>query len=81
MLVFQDLGQLEGTYPRARSLMANAATLVAFGVNDMATAQLLSERIGPTTVRAFSEGMSQAVHKVMTGQVQAGLAEAWVGPS
>jgi type IV secretion system protein VirD4 len=76
MLIFQDLGQLEATYPKARSLISNAATLVAFGVNDIATAEMLSKRIGATTVAARSEGLSQGTTQVVAGQAQAGLAEA-----
>ena len=76
MLIFQDLGQLEATYRKARSMVANAATLVAFGVNDMETAKTLSERIGPTTVTALSEGLSQPAERIGAGTTQAGLAEA-----
>ncbi|MGE0697569.1 MAG: type IV secretory system conjugative DNA transfer family protein [Hyphomicrobiaceae bacterium] len=76
MLIFQDLGQLEATYPRARSLMANAATLVAFGVNDMATARLISERVGQTTVAARNAGASQARDEVLAHRLQAGTSEA-----
>lgn len=76
MLIFQDLGQLESTYPKARSLISNAATMVAFGVNDIETAKMLAERIGATTVTARSEGLSQYTGQVVSGQTQAGLAEA-----
>lgn len=76
MLIFQDLGQLEAIYPKARSLMANAATLVAFGINDMATATMLSERIGATTVVARSESVSQESRDLVGGRVQEGFAEA-----
>ena len=76
MLIFQDLGQLEGTYPRARSVIANAATPVAVGVNDMETARMLSDRIGQTTVAAKNEGISQRTTQVMAAQAQNGLAEA-----
>jgi len=59
MLVFQDLGQLEALYPKARSLIANARCHVAFGVNDMPTAKMLSERLGQATVETRSAGYSQ----------------------
>jgi len=59
MLVFQDLGQLEALYPKSRSLIANARCHVAFGVNDMATAKMLSERLGQATVQTRSAGYSQ----------------------
>jgi type IV secretion system protein VirD4 len=76
MLIFQDLGQLEATYPKARSLISNAATLVTIAVNDTETAEMLSKRIGATTVAARSEGLSQGTTQVVAGQAQAGLAEA-----
>lgn len=76
LIVFQDLGQLEGTYPKARSLIANAATLVTFGVNDSSTAKMLSERIGQTTVVARSAGVSQRCNDLMPDRTQDGHAEA-----
>ena len=60
ILVFQDLDQLEKTYPKARSLIANAGCLVAFGVNDFETAALLSKNLGNRTVATTSQGQSQA---------------------
>ncbi len=76
LIVFQDLGQLEGTYPKARSLIANSATLVTFGVNDSSTAKMLSERIGQTTVVARSAGVSQRCNDLMPDRTQDGHAEA-----
>ena len=59
LLVFQDLDQLERTYPKARSIIANATVKVAFGVNDIATAKMLSETIGKATTQSHSQGKSQ----------------------
>ncbi|NJO33343.1 MAG: type IV secretory system conjugative DNA transfer family protein, partial [Rhodospirillales bacterium] len=76
MLIFQDVHQLEATYPRARSIIANSAVQVAFAVNDDATARMLSERLGQTTVTSRSSGMSQPWDALLHHQAQAGFAEA-----
>jgi type IV secretion system protein VirD4 len=59
LLVFQDLDQVQKTYPKARSMIANAACKVAFGVNDLETAKMLAETIGKKTVRSHSAGQSR----------------------
>lgn len=51
ILVFQDLNQLRRTYPKADSIIANANCKVAFGVNDIESANTLAESIGKTTYR------------------------------
>jgi type IV secretion system protein VirD4 len=52
----QDLDQLEKTYPKARSMIANCAVRQAFNVQDPVTAKMLSEMLGTKTVRAQSSG-------------------------
>jgi len=55
-LFAQDLDQLEKTYPKARSMIANCAVRQAFNPQDPLTARLLSEMLGVTTVTTTSEG-------------------------
>jgi type IV secretion system protein VirD4 len=76
MLVFQDLGQMQSVYPKARSMIANAAVRIAFGVRDLETAEMLSNMVGATTVRGRSEGQYQNVDDLMAQRRQAGLSEA-----
>lgn len=72
VLVFQDLDQLEKTYPKARSIIANAGCLVAFGINDFQTAELLSRNLGHQTVTTSSSGHSQAWDEVVATRHNAG---------
>lgn len=78
ILVFQDLGQVRQHYGEdgARTFVANSGAQVAFGVNDTTTARELAETIGMTTVRARSEGLSQANTDLYRAQQQAGASEA-----
>ena len=56
VVIFQDLGQLQATYRKWRSLIANAACQVFFGVNDQDTAELVSKMVGECTVDVRSVG-------------------------
>lgn len=60
IMVWQDLDQLERTYSRARSIIANAGCKVAFNVSDIETARVLADSIGYTTILSHSAGRSQA---------------------
>src|SRR5690606_136230 len=60
-LFVQDLDQLQKTYPKARSMIANCAVRQAFNVQDPETAKLLSDMLGTATVRMHSEGQSSPV--------------------
>lgn len=55
-LFVQDLDQLQKTYPKARSMIANCAVRQAFNVQDPDTAKLLSDMLGTATVQMQSEG-------------------------
>jgi type IV secretion system protein VirD4 len=55
-LFFQDLDQLQKTYVRWRSMIANCNVRQAFGVSDYLTAYELSMMLGQRTVRAWSQG-------------------------
>lgn len=59
-LFFQDLAQLEKTYRKWRSIVANCAVRQAFNVADSETARELSALLGVATVRVDSEGRSAA---------------------
>lgn len=60
-LFVQDLDQLEKTYPKARSMIANCAVRQAFNVQDPDTAKLLSDMLGMATVRMHSKGRSSSL--------------------
>ena len=49
--ILQDLPQLQATYPKWQSFVANAGAVQFFGVNDKATAEYASSLMGQTTVR------------------------------
>lgn len=59
--IVQDISQLRDLYPqRWASFIANAGVIQAFGINDPATAEILSRMLGTrgVTVRNISEGQS-----------------------
>ena len=58
-LFFQDLGQLQATYPKWRSMIANCNVRQAFGVADVQTARELSAMLGNRTIEVTSQGSSQ----------------------
>jgi type IV secretion system protein VirD4 len=76
LLVFQDLDQLQRTYPKARSMIANAGCRIAFGVNDPETARQLADSIGHRTVESHSVGQSQRGLSSGDLQVNQGASEA-----
>ena len=76
IMVWQDLDQLERTYSRARSIIANAGCKIAFNVSDIQTARMLAERIGHTTVLSRSAGVSHANVDTMRQNVSQGVNEA-----
>ena len=55
-LFFQDLDQLQKTYPKWRSIISNCNVRQAFGVSDYVTAYELSLMLGQRTVRSWSRG-------------------------
>lgn len=57
-LFFQDLDQLQKTYPKWRSMIANCNVRQAFGVADHETARELSAMMGQRTVRVSSKSKS-----------------------
>lgn len=57
-LFFQDMAQLEKTYRKWRSIVANCAVRQAFNVADAQTAKELSSLLGVTTVDVETEGRS-----------------------
>lgn len=76
LLIFQDLDQLQRTYGKWRSLLANCGAHVFWSVNDMETAKLVAERIGQTTVRTRSSGVSSSHDAIIQHQAQSGDGEA-----
>lgn len=64
-LFFQDLDQLEKTYPKWRSIIANCTVRQAFNVADAQTAKELSTMLGVATVPVQSEGTSAVVPLTM----------------
>lgn len=55
-LFFQDLDQLQKTYVKWRSIIANCVIRQAFNVSDAQTSKELSAMLGVTTVRVKTEG-------------------------
>ncbi len=76
VIIFQDLGQLQGTYRKWRSLLANAACQVFFGVNDQDTAELVSKMLGERTVEVRSVGVNSGASAVLAHHENAGVGEA-----
>jgi type IV secretion system protein VirD4 len=76
IMVWQDLDQLERTYSRARSIIANAGCKVAFNVSDIDTARMLADSIGHTTILSHSAGRSQANVDLMRHNTSEGVSEA-----
>jgi type IV secretion system protein VirD4 len=76
VLIFQDLGQLQGTYRKWRSLLANAACQVFFGVNDQDTAELVSKMVGDTTVEAPTFGVNTGAGTVLAHHENVGIGQA-----
>lgn len=76
VIIFQDLGQLQETYRKWRSLLANAACQVFFGVNDQDTAELVSKMLGERTVEVRSVGVNSGASAVLSHHENAGMGEA-----
>ncbi|NRA86047.1 MAG: type IV secretory system conjugative DNA transfer family protein [Rhizobiales bacterium] len=76
VLVFQDVSQLKNIYPKADSIISNTNCQIYFSVNEIGTAQGISNRIGHKTIKSRSQGQSQAHDAILTHQQQAGTAEA-----
>src|SRR6056297_3242398 len=75
-LFVQDLDQLQKTYPKARSMIANCAVRQAFNVQDPETARLLSDMLGTATVRMHSKGRSAALpFRMLTAAFHSGVFE------
>jgi type IV secretion system protein VirD4 len=75
IMVWQDLDQLERTYSRARSIIANAGCKVAFNVSDIQTARMLADSIGYTTTLSHSAGRSQSNADALRGNTSEGVSE------
>lgn len=64
VMIFQDITQLQNSYPTTWvTLMSNCATFLSLGVNDGETANLMTKRIGETTVQVETE-QHQAVESI-----------------
>ena len=60
-LFFQDLDQLQKTYHKWRSMLANCAVKQTFNVSDIETAQEVSSMLGVKTVRF---AVKAALHRI-----------------
>lgn len=76
IMVWQDLDQLQRTYSRARSIIANAGCKVAFNVSDIDTARMLADSIGYTTVLSHSAGHSHSTVDTVRQNLSEGVSEA-----
>jgi type IV secretion system protein VirD4 len=75
IMVWQDLDQLERTYSRARSIIANAGCKVAFNVSDIQTARMLADSIGYATILSHSSSQSQAGADLRPHHLSQGVSE------
>lgn len=75
LFIFQDLSQIEKTYTKGKSVIANAGAFAAFGVRDLETAKRLSEMIGRKTEVSHSQGISQANTALLNHQESSGRSE------
>lgn len=57
-LFVQDLDQLQQTYRKWRSMIANCVVRQAFNVQDPATARFLADMLGQATIRVTNDGKS-----------------------
>jgi len=76
IMVWQDLDQLERTYSRARSIIANAGCKVAFNVSDIETARMLADSIGFSTILSRSAGRSKTNIDPVRQNLSEGVSEA-----
>lgn len=76
VLIFQDVGQVQGIYRKWRSLLANAACQVFFGVNDQDTAELVSKMLGDTTVEAPTFGVNTGADTMLAHHENVGIGQA-----
>jgi len=67
---------LQGTYRTWRSVLANAACQVFFGVNDQDTAELVSKMVGDTTVEAPTFGVNTGAGTVLAHHENVGIGQA-----
>jgi type IV secretion system protein VirD4 len=75
IMVWQDLDQLQRTYRRARSIIANAGCKVAFNVSDIDTARMLAEQIGFATILSHSASQSQSNLDPVRQNLSQGISE------
>lgn len=75
MMIYQDLAQLKGDYPKWESIVANCKTKIVFGVADPVTARWVSDMVGKTTVKSRSHGQNQATTDLFARSENAGEAE------
>lgn len=74
-MIIQDMTQLQNNYPTTwTTLQANCSTFLALGINDQDTADMVTRRIGETTVRVEThqhknfEGLLQTDNQYSTGE-------------
>jgi type IV secretion system protein VirD4 len=74
VLIIQDLTQLQGAYGRDNSIVGNCHVRVATAPNDVATAKVLSDMCGRTTIVQAKRSTSRQP-LALTGTVSESLAE------
>lgn len=74
-MIVQDITQLQNNYPTTwTTLQSNCSTFLALGINDQYTADMVTKRIGETTVKvetqqhAAYEGLLQLDNRYNTGE-------------
>lgn len=64
-LIVQDLGQITGTYGRENGIVGNCHVQIAYAPNDIATAKVLSEKCGVSTVVQVHRDRSRKALQLM----------------
>lgn len=74
-LIIQDLVQLQGTYGKENSIVGNCHIRVAYAPNDVATAKVLSDMCGKTTIVQNKRTRNRKVLQVVGGNVTESASE------
>ena len=75
LFIYQDMAQLKRANPGWASVLANCQINMAFAVNDLETAEMLSKRIGDQTVMTRHTGISSGADAVLAHHQNIGQGE------
>jgi type IV secretion system protein VirD4 len=75
VFIYQDMAQLKKANPSYATVLANCQINVAFAVNDLDTARVISERLGEETVATRSYGVSSGADALFSHHQNMGQGE------